>query len=884
MAILATALGKVLSEKRGLKRLQLPSQLGTRFATVVVAECNRMTGTSEAAVISLEPTAAENFISPERAAELRSRDDGSPAKALIVNFRNEYREWNTLEPFRLLNSALLPGGLIHGTDSELTIGEICDAILLDLVERPKGNFQFSAGEGSHVLVAVAKYLAHAYAELGSGEAAWDEAWWQHLDSMLEALLVVLADWHGQPIELEDFALAAYASAGLPKPANPVHGYKEQHGAGAYARIIREFWSSEPEATTSARDLALDWVPKKEGRAVDQYPLVQQLSGGDLTDARARFGHALSSLALLGAPGLERPRAWALVDEDPFFSRRRLEIDTELRGIAPNGADVELVRTGMTRPMTLLPVPNCQLDNGRLPLGTYDLIVAGDYSDHFDTIEVSCSPASLKAELKEKLRRGEGASSVRIELALQLPASLAVWREAPYRLDVTLRGGGLQPLTAAPLNLYVPCPGATSVIVFEDRKGKSDGRRFVPPPRECRMAAGAVIEVPPESGIRELQVPAAVTRVNLYSVGPAPEISAQARWQAVTSGVEGAQAALSVVIGAGIEIRSENDILAILHDEQALAPVSPILAAAKDTFASDDVSELDEFRAHADPRWLIEQWQAKVFIVPQVGEAPRDSLGQVHFAIDAHGAESDRLFHHPSGGFTLGQVDPSDALPEGFKDHPSIDAFWQAFGGIGLHDLCRGKAAENSAWPSKLDLRSVPREKVEDYLKAFVGLLELAAVGPQYKGFAYPFSCIAFSKVDGKVRGVLLSALHPLRLAWNWAAQQAARNATERLDSSDAVNLLRFIDGGELPCAGPALSLGQALVATPLSPGHGSLFSTWSFLSLPGGLAGEKAPQMGGSVFPAGAISGLNGDSWRSDPRLLASEPVRFESGHRPAHD
>ena len=58
----------------------------------------------------------------------------------------------------------------------------------------------------------------------------------------------------------------------------------------------------------------------------------------------------------------------------------------------------------------------------------------------------------------------------------------------------------------------------------------------------------------------------------------------------------------------------------------------------------------------------------------------------------------------------------------------------------------------------------------------------------------------FSLITGREGKGRFAGLHPLRLAWCWAVQNAAAEAREIIE--DAASLLRFIDGGDLPMFGP----------------------------------------------------------------------------------
>ena len=80
-----------------------------------------------------------------------------------------------------------------------------------------------------------------------------------------------------------------------------------------------------------------------------------------------------------------------------------------------------------------------------------------------------------------------------------------------------------------------------------------------------------------------------------------------------------------------------------------------------------------------------------------------------------------------------------------------------------------------------------RERVENYLSAFGELVLLAKDDSALKWLLYPFSAIIFDAVEGNTAGVLLSPLHPIRLAWAWSVQSAADEVREQVE--DVVRLI-----------------------------------------------------------------------------------------------
>jgi hypothetical protein len=140
---------------------------------------------------------------------------------------------------------------------------------------------------------------------------------------------------------------------------------------------------------------------------------------------------------------------------------------------------------------------------------------------------------------------------------------------------------------------------------------------------------------------------------------------------------------------------------------------------------------------------------------------------------------------------------------------------------------------------------------------------ISAAKEQGDGFGtfwatFPFSASAWS-VDSiaKLDAVLLSPLHPLRLAWVAGVSKGV------LNEPDADNRRRFagvIEGWNIPCLGPAEIPEGRVVAVPIDNGPEQIFVGWSMLVRSSNqFAPLRAPKrVAGRRAPGSSISGLNG--------------------------
>ena len=113
--ILASSLGRLISRKRGLVFLSVPVDMPPGFLDCIADSANSARGEEHAFHVSND-TNITGGISSERATELRSREDGSEANALIVAKEGEFKELKSLEAFRHVNPQSIFQGKIFNLE------------------------------------------------------------------------------------------------------------------------------------------------------------------------------------------------------------------------------------------------------------------------------------------------------------------------------------------------------------------------------------------------------------------------------------------------------------------------------------------------------------------------------------------------------------------------------------------------------------------------------------------------------------------------------------------------------------------------------------------------------------------------------------------------
>ncbi|VXC05845.1 SPG23_c9, whole genome shotgun sequence [Arthrobacter sp. 9V] len=203
------------------------------------------------------------------------------------------------------------------------------------------------------------------------------------------------------------------------------------------------------------------------------------------------------------------------------------------------------------------------------------------------------------------------------------------------------------------------------------------------------------------------------------------------------------------------------------------------------------------------------------------------------------------------------------VDEHFVRGTEAERFRAAFRSLRVEELLirqdvRGEGVEFE-WPSRTSWRSLWGDPaLSEYLDAYGDLLVAArATGRDENVFwaAYPMSVSAWDvKGDNGCQAVLLSPLHPIRLAWLAGAEHSLFEAENSVEHAGSV------EGWNLPLVGPGESVAGRMLAVPADSGEDQIFLGWSMM-LPAAKSRPKrlAPpdRIGNAVTPGAAVSGLN---------------------------
>lgn len=865
---LANALGRVLARSGGLVRLQLPRILEPSFARQVANAANDLRGDPDFAHV-VRHSPGEGEISPEAAIKVRTREDGRPANALLVHRQGDFKELKSLEVFRLVNPGVIPTGLLGQVAGELAFGE--------LVSELARNFpELASSEGqqkrlSDTLSSVFGFLAAAYQSSGADEINWTDAWWLHISTALSNLqrvsgLVPVQHGASRPV------LATYVAAGLPFPDNLLNGaYSKVNSPKKYAQIIRERWTS-----SAIVDLAIRDVRDHERRAErlskeDEHPL-KELGWENIAATKSRLGHPILATSFHGSDQATWPRAWSLTSESGFFSgplsSGTLGDDLALVRLLRNEIVQELpTLSGLETPVFIADLSDVSFEKGAaIEIGSFAVPIppeSPDLSVVGESFELSCSPKALAAKAVRVIEI-ENTRYLVFELHLRLGGG--AWREGTYGINIApitedakeiLRGDKA-------VQILLAHPGRGSIWLIEHSRTSSGKARLLTHSATRFSVEGGKISAE-MAGTGEypfFRLGRSTGSFDIVSAGsekPVMVAGADGTSTTVSSMVANAELPVSITervrVQDDIKVELDGFSVEVRVPDQAVPHLSPFTACATGETVSPDADSTTLDLLGKDPRKDLEEWLAREFVLGSPSSNARSSLGIVALAGARETRKSDLVFDIKAGYFRTQDVFGHPRLPEGTAGLPEVEAFWDAFEALGLRALA-GEDNIFSAWPSRLDLRLLGRDKIENYLSAYAGLLSKAQAFQQSVLYAYPFSALVIS--NGTSEGVLLSPLHPLRLGWSWSVQNAAAKSLESRSSDEVLDLMRFVDGMDFPAIAPSTH-DEHLLALPLDAGLGGVFSPWSFLAanrvmLSG--TGDISTLLG-RRFPFGAASGLD---------------------------
>ena len=823
--ILASAIGTICARRRGLFRLVLPRALPPAFKKEVCRALKVANG------VPVPVGDGDGEYSAGEAIAFRTPEDGSATKAIVlIATDGQARELKSLETFR----DLLAGGMLGGPNLFAPAILRLDDVALEVAKQVthRAGRTLDVSRLSQALNCALAYLASAYRAVGNDEKRWTDAYWQHADLLVGRLAESIRRIPGGKPGFERDVV--FASAGLPRPDGP-EGYAQKNDTNKYANIVKKSWGSQQEIERSL--VEIDHI---DTGGMGNHPLFS-IEWQEFPTTRTSLGHPLLAVAYHGADQDDDNRwlhGWASTSEKAFFGKRDHEpLEYELSSLAEDGEILALSNLGWRGLDHVLPPgPTTLRDDGRISLGKFRLrlMIDIDVSGQPDPEILNVQPTrSCTPEIKS-VEASNGGLLIDFELLRRAGKNGGKWREKPFSLSISPSriAAGLSSFNDLILKLSAPHPARPTAIAVEQRRGNL----FPSFPDDGRY------EIEPKTG--EIEFKSESQEISHLKL----QDGTASAWLAVAGSSKGA----SWVGGENLVPRHSADPNAILRF-YALMPLPDDAVIDLDDYQINvQASEVDRGQANpifasilgervipadndlrdellSDPRGLLEEWYQEKYVSEQPTQDMKSCLGTSVIETSRHGSA------HLDWNSTIGTFANTTSeflnlkFPKELANSPEANAFWDAFESLDL-GTCGGMQ-QVSAWPSALDLRDIPSDLIDRYLSSFYDLSKTIGEPRVHSWLAYPFSALLYNQGVGEAEGVLLSPLHPLRLAWAWSVQQASNEiAKSEVYGRVASSFLRFVDGELLPLSGPAMQGSERWASTGLAPGPQEFFAGWTLLA------------------------------------------------------
>ncbi len=743
-----------------------------------------------------------------------------------------------------------------------------------------GTHGLSWEEFEKTTQSILEFLAAAYESVGNGQSSFAADWWLHVQLWVESLALVPS----ASLEPEGVA-RLYGCAGLPVPSR---GHALSIRPKDYIKVLQDRWSSPPAIMTE--------IARLEGLAV-AIKAAQSLAKLDwekshsITSLRSDSVIAFVATANGGDP-LDRIRGWGQLDE-VVFKESFVDAKGKL-GVRRDGSDLPLPWKN-AQPLLIAKANESRDESGNsLLLREVELVVP--YKPDSVASSTNMDANDLLFQVQVSGIRG-CAAVFEAESALLLPDGLHL--KGTLELTPPKKARNLAWIEASPSGeaaqfLVDKCSGSFTLLRSDEAAlwAKPQGRTTKASLRgpiiwSRRDSDAATVEVP-ELGAYDLAI---AWGESAGFDGKAATVCATP-FSLAWAGMDDAGAKAAVEITEGVDIRSTGQVIFHIDlfssDER---PLSPIIAATHGL--------------HPDASLLVKE-DALNYFEGQIGDCLAN-LEQGHalgcILITSSRQKNDLVANGNGVRCTPDLVSRTgNDLSPGFPSqqllsHPSYVRLLEAYASLGIPKVVADleKEADSAGLTiSRIALDFIPKEAMDGLLKAYRGLLEATSGLPPSDRFwaRNPFSLVIYEEGSGyqSAQAVLLSPLHPIRLAWAWGLQIGLCEAHD--DGARPAESLALLDGTNFPSSvvfSDQFDSPSALMPVPVDPRPDDLYLGWHAsvsivrrqAAIPEWIAGRRFPVDGLSALSASSVGAAIDDFLRVSPHvqslhidLAATNPAR----------
>lgn len=865
MSLLGRAIARLARKIGGQLMLELPDDLDPPFIGEILLGAN--------AEVAVDPAFAL-FVRGQRqdAGAIRPQVDFRElamyrqGSHLAVSFASDNRGMSTYSSvYPLLLSNGFPSSETASGGTGVAGLEEFSASLAELLAERNGTSGLPAADFAMATSNVLAFLAKAYEAAGNGQSSFAADWWLHVHQWVLALESANGDASSR-----GGASLLYGCAGLPAPAS---GLELKMSPKDYVKVLRDRWSSPQAIAAEINRLAA--LPQAK-------PAADFLAKVDWDDCFSKTSLRSDSIVALVARGTstsgpERIAGWGGLCETEF-KESYVEAKGKLR-VVRNGA--ELNSPWKNAPAVLVAAGDDEdVAGGELVLREVELVVPRGQRGAGASEEAHAGGLARWIEIRGT--RGckasfEATSEQLLADGLHLKGTLRLQPLAKSKnlasIEAVASGHGAHLVVdKCDASFILLRPGEVALWAKPRGATKKTALRG-PVVWSVLESDPASIEVP-EPGAYELALAWGESSGVQSGTLLAKTIPFESPW----IGMEGAGAKTSIEVTEPLDVAcSGNTLFQIELSSSGQRPLSPIVAAASGLGPDASILVADGTLGYLESR---------------LGEC-LSALGEDHllgYALATSTREKQELVARGDGGLCTPDLQnrTGNELSPGFPSaslasHPAYAALRDAYRGLDLPGIIAAVEAEEEGAGltiSRVQLDGIPADAIDRLLLAYRDLLAVAhGLSPSDSFWArHPFTVAVYPDGAGyqSAQAVLLSPLHPIRLAWAWALHAGLREAYD--DGAKPADSLALLDGTYFPAFvafNDQFDAPCALLPVQVDPRPSDLYAGWHAsvaiinkqASVPEWVAGRQFPVDGLSALSAASVSAAIDDFLRVSPQV-----------------